>query len=195
MPNLYGRARRITVFKIVGIGIFLFLVVGLLLFNLFKKPTPVEEIPTFSYLSNYMKGIGYSCDDLEKSGASCTLKKANYSYFFQRYENGFTYIVEASSYIVEFRHVKNSQSHITFITNENALVGYQNKRYLCITDNALIGNLKECETSMGESLDLGAYLGAVESSIEDLKNLINSSMLDVDSLFRDYIWKKETSFR
>ena len=66
---------------------------------------------------------------------------------------------------------------------------------MCITDNALIGNLKECETSMGESLDLGAYLGAVESSIEDLKNLINSSMLDVDSLFRDYIWKKETSFR
>ena len=190
MTNLYGRARRITFFKILGILVGIVLVAFFVVSFLFKKTPPVEEIPDFYYLTSYMKGLGYSCENLEKSGSQCSLQKENYSYFFQRFDDGFTYVMRSTSYVVEFKHVKNLYSEILLTTNENALEGYRNKKYICSTDSYLVGNLVSCTASNGEKLTLGTYLGAVESSIFDVKNMLSASLFDETSLFKDFVWKK-----
>lgn len=189
MPNVYGRARRLTIIKTILFVLLAIFLIFILLQFIFKKPVLIEEQKNFSSLRNYLVGLGYSCDNLDKPGSQCSLNKENHSSYFHRYDEGFIYIMKAKSYVVEINHVKGMYHDIILTTNDNALPGNRNKRYLCTTKDSFLGALETCQTVDGEILERETYIGVVESSIADVKALLTSSGFNVDLLLTDYVWK------
>lgn len=189
MPNVYGRARRITILKIVLILFLVVFLVGLGVKIFLNRPVLVKENKNFLPLRNYLVGLGYSCDDLDKSGGQCTLQKENRTSFFHRYDEGFSYTVQSRSYTISINHVKNMSHEIILTTNEYALLGNRNKRYTCTTKDSSLLELDSCKTVEGELLDTETYIGAVESSLLDVKTMLEASGFAIDVLLTDYVWQ------
>lgn len=189
MPNVYGRARRIAIFKIILLVLLIFIVIAILLNIFLRKPVIVEEEKNFIPLKNYLVGLGYSCDNLDKPGGQCSLKKENSSTFFHRYDDGFIYIMRAKSYTVEIKHVKNMYHEILLTTNDFALFGNRNKKYTCTMQESFLGAFDSCRTAQGEVLATETYIGVIESSIIDVKSILESSGFNVDLLLTEYVWE------
>ena len=187
---MYGRARRIalarTIIIVVGIIIVLYMIISTLL----RSEAFYGENEKFEYLRSYFDGQGYVCKSIDQNGGSCSLKKNNFKYNFVRYDNGFFYLVNGSSYSLTINFLETEKNQIEFKTKENALKGYQKKTYYCTTNGLLTDELKECITKNGEKLDLDTYLGAVESGLMDINNIINASGYNKESLLKNYVWEK-----
>ena len=127
---------------------------------------------------------------IEKSGGRCFYKTDNSNYSFIRYDDGFNYVMESTSYRLVFNHTKAEPNKITFKTKNTSLEGYKNKVYDCTTKGSIIDELDKCTTEDGEVLDLNGYIGVVEDGIKEVNDILSSSGYNTDSLIDNYVWTK-----
>lgn len=187
---MYGRARRIAFAKkciIVGVAI---LVGFLVIRSLFTKNEYVDYNQNFNYLKSYFVNKGFTCKVIENTGGRCFYKTDNSSYSFIRYDDGFNYVIESSSYRLVFNHNKSEPNKITFKTKSESLDGYKNKVYYCATKGTIIDELLECKTDSGEKLDLDSYVGIVEEGIMEVNDILIYSGYNVDALLKEFVWRK-----
>lgn len=189
MSNVYGRARRLTIVKIILILIAIVIFVGIGIKLFLSRPVVVPQEKSFDSLQNYLVSLGYICDDLNKEGSFCNREKENKESTFRRYEEGFSYTLGAKSYVIEIRHVKNMYHEIVLTTNDNAFLGSRNKRYTCLPKDSFLGEVASCKTDTGEEIKIETYIGAVESALYEVKTMLEVSTYDVESLLKNYEWK------
>ena len=189
---MHGRARRIALaitVAIIAVVIFFlyYIITSLFTYNEYK-----EENMNFEYLRDYFVYQGYSCKTIEQNGGSCTLKKNNFKYQFVRYDDGFYYMIDGSSYTLTINYLENEKHQIEFKTKATALGDYKKKTYYCTTKGkgTIIDELNECVTESGEKLDLQTYIGVVENALTDINNIIEASGYNKDRLVNNYIWEK-----
>ena len=171
---MYGRARRIALARTIAIIAAVVVVLYLMISTLFTHTAYQEENMNFEYLRDYFIGQGYSCKTIDQNGGSCTLKKNSFKYNFVRYDDGFYYMIDGSSYILTINYLENEKHQIEFKTKATALGDYKKKTYYCTTNGTLVDGLKECVTETGEKLDLQTYIGVVENSIIEVNNNLDA---------------------
>ena len=194
---LYGRARRIQLVKKIGLIVVLLIVLVILILFLFQKHEEKNMNKNFNMLRTYFLNKGYMCEMIEKDGGICrsrlvdpeTKEQSHVQYIFTRYDEGFNYLVKSSSYSIEIRHIVNTYNDIILETTDKALDADRNKKFICQTDNSIVGNLVNCETAEGQKVKNDVYLGAVEMAISNLNNIINSSGYKRDKIINDYVWE------
>lgn len=187
---MYGRARRIALARTIAIIAAVVIVLYFIISSLFTNTAYQEENMNFEYLRDYFLGQGYSCKAIEQSGGSCTLKKNSFKYNFVRYDDGFYYMIDGSSYTITINYLENEKHQIEFKTKATALGDYKKKTYYCTTNGTIVDGLKECVTETGEKLDLQTYIGVVESAIVDVNNILDASGYNKERLLESYIWEK-----
>lgn len=187
---MYGRARRLEAMKrfLLVISIIVVIIVSFVIFySIFNKKDDNVE---YAYLSTYLRAKGFSCELLKYSGATCKLKGDKRTEYFIRYDEGFNYMIMTDSYSIDLYHV-DEEEKITFDTTGLALSGYKDKKYICKYDN-VIGQLEDCILEDGtEKLDIGVYIGSIESAMNELGMILKSSGYNVDVLLKEYKWQKK----
>lgn len=186
---MYGRARRIQALKILFLVVAIIVVIfisGTIFYNIFVKE---DDNVDYAYLAKYLKNKGYTCELLKYNGSSCKLDGAGTYNMFTRYDDGFEYTILTDSYYIAIVHVKDLEE-FSIKTNEKAFSGYKNKKYYCKFKDSLIGDLDKCTDEDNNSLDMEIYKGAVESAMNDLNNILNSSGYKVEELLKNYKWVK-----
>lgn len=187
---LYGRARRIKLMKqiILVVVILLVLVFGILF--IFKKTTESKNTnKNFNMMRTYFVNRGYTCEMIEKSGGQCNLRGKNVQYVFTRYDEGFNYLMKSSSYTIEIRHIVNTYNDIKLTTNSSALEGDKNREFTCTTNDGLLGEVNSCVDNNNGNVINEVYLGAVQTAINNVNEIINSSGYKRDKIINEYVWK------
>lgn len=188
--TFFGRARRIKLMKQVIIGALALLVLVILVLLVVKKTTEIkEEKKSFGLLKQYFELKGYTCEIIEKSGGHCELRGDNIQYIFTRYDEGFNYLVKASSYTIEIRHYVNTYNDIILTTNTSALDGDKSKTFTCTTNDGLLGEIQDCIDKNDVSVVNEVYLGAVQMTINQLNDIINNSGCNKNKLINEYYWE------
>lgn len=187
---MYGRKRRISFAIGVVVALVCIITGYLLISKLLENTVYVDPNQNYEYLKNYFRMKGFTCEILEKSGGRCYLENETKYIGFTRYEDGFSYIVRTSGYVLDIKHQESMKTEITFRTTNKALQGYENMSYTCKTKGTVIDELVECKTSSGTILNLNSYLGVIESAISDTKSALTASGYNVDTLLHEYKWEK-----
>lgn len=187
---MYGRARRIALARTIAIVAVIIVFLYYVISSLFTYNEYKEENTNFEYLRDHFVYQGYSCKAIEQNGGSCTLKKNNFKYNFVRYDDGFFYMIDGSSYTLTINYLENEKNQIEFKTKAAALGDYKKKTYYCTTKGTILDGLKECVTDDGEKLDLQTYVGVVENALTDVNNFIEASGYNKERLVKNYIWEK-----
>lgn len=192
--SFFGRARRVEIVeKIVYVLVGIFAVCLTIFLVTRTKDVFVDKNVDFAYLKQYLESKGFTCEMLQDSGGSCSFENDYSNYSFVRYNTGFVYILKTDNYRLLVNHVSTGTDYITFVTYDTAYYGYKNREYVCtnVDENNILSDISSCETSDGEVLDLGAYLGVVNMAVSDLNDIIDSSGYSKDSLINDYEWIKK----
>ena len=186
----YGRARRIELAKkaIIVIVALIFLIIAVV--SIFKNVQKSGKEEEFSLLKDYFARNGYICEMIQKSGGKCYSETPTSYKSFTRYDDGFLYLVKHNGYSIQVRYLEDTYNDIILETNGNALSNLTYRKFYCYTKDKINGELDYCETDDGEILKAETYIGALESTLLDLNNILNSSGYDVDKLINDYRWKK-----
>ncbi len=189
---MYGRARRLELIKkitiivvaVIGVLITARIVIGFLL----KKETNVE----YYQLKKYLTNKGFACESLITSGGACKYNSDNVTERFIRYDNGFDYLYNNKSYVIEVYHV-NGEDKILFNTGENAFANYKNLKYSCTYKESILNEIDKCTLLDDEDvvLDNEAYIGVINQKIYDLNLIIKSSKYDINDLLNNYKWNKK----
>lgn len=192
MKKMYGRARRIRLYVIIALVVCVVAAIFLVFFNS-KKENIVKNVDdnvNFRYLVDYFVGKNYSCEMLQKSGGKCYLNVNDKFYQFTRYDNGFEYVLRTNTYILIIKHTSLTGDTIDFRTNNNAVSGYKSREYTCTTKGSIISEFDGCMDSNGEQLELVTYIGVIEQSLENVKEILHASRYNVDELLNNYVWTK-----
>ena len=187
---MYGRARRIALVKAIMISLGIVLVVCISLLLIFKKEEVVDYNQNFEFLKNYLNGKGYSCEMIQKSGGKCILNTDVNYYSFTRYVDGFEYLVKSDAYSIEIRFTSETKNNVVFKTTSDALLGYKNSEYICELKSGSYDEISSCEDNNGKVLDMKAYLGAIDSSLYEVNNILKASGYDIQGVLVDHVWKK-----
>lgn len=188
---MYGRKRRISFAISVVVGIVCIITGYLVISKILEKTVFVEVNQNYEFLKYHFKSKGFTCEIIEKSGGRCYLETETRYMGFSRYEDGFLYVVRSPGYVLDIRHQESMKSGITFRTTDEALQGYKNMNYTCITKGTIVDELVECKTDKGVLLDLNSYIGVIETAIADTKAAIDASGYKVDVLLNEYMWEKK----
>lgn len=189
---MYGRVRRIELIQkiaiviVVLIGIFLVaeVVVSFLI-------TTSNGVP-FAELKKYFNGKGFVCENLVNTGAVCKYNTDNVTERFVRYDNGFDYLYNNKSYIVEIYHV-DGKDIIQFNTGDESFTNYKNIKYTCTIKGDILSEIDEC-VSVDDSdikLDNEAYKGIINKKIYEVSMIIDASGYNREELLKNYSWKRK----
>ncbi len=189
---MYGRAKRLNFLK--WIVIVLVAVLGVFYLGktvvslLIKEDDNVE----YRYMRDYLVGKGFSCQSLKSSGDSCKIKTDDVYELFIRFDNGFDYIYNNKSYVIELYHVGGKEK-FQFSTGDTAFSGYKNLKYTCSYKESIVGELDKCvlETDDTINLDNEAYIGIINKTMFEVRKILYSSKYDVDDLLNNYKWTKK----
>lgn len=189
---MYGRARRIALLKksiiavvsILSVFIIARVVIGLLL----TKENNVD----FYYLKKYLVDKGFTCESMKTSGSVCKYSSEKVKERFVRYENGFDYIYNNKSYVVELYHI-NGVDKILFNTGDDAFANYKNLNYSCTYKENILNELDKCVLVDDNDvvLDNEAYIGIINKKIYEINMIIEASKYDKEDLLNKYEWNKK----
>lgn len=187
----YGRARRLDLAKKIGFIVLCLVFIAICVSVILKREMFIDRNKNFEYLRSYLERNSYSCELIENSGGRCLrVNSAGGKNIFVRRDNGFEYSVKTHTYSVQIRHVKDTHEDIVFTTTSAALNGYKSKQYNCLTQGTIVSHVSTCQTENGELLDSDTYRGAINSAIDEALEILNASGYDINSLLKDYVWKK-----
>lgn len=190
--NLYGRARRLALYKNIGIIVGCIIVIIFIVISILKNTDNIVVRGEYDLLKDYFLNRGFNCESLISSGGRCVSTNENSKTTFYRFSDGFEYIVKTSSYSLVIVHRLEKEDEVSFKTTSNAFEGYRNQHFICTFDNNVLDSIKTCESSTESIiLDVKSYLGVIEQSQIDLTNAINSSGYSLDSLLQNYEWIKK----
>lgn len=188
---LYGRARRIELYEKIAYMVVGLIAVLLVIFLVTKQEDNTESNVNYSFMRNYFNSLGFNCDYLHRSGGRCFKDTGTTAYSFVRNDDGFKYIIETDSYLLEIEHSLLNGSWILFKTTSEAFAGYKNKSYECEVKGNVLEEFGDCLTKDGELMNLNSYRGVIEMAQKDLENIIESSGYYRKSLIYDYKWEKK----
>lgn len=192
VSNLYGRARRIELVEKIAYIVVGIVAVVLVVFLVSRQTTFQDQNVDFAYLREYMEAKGFVCERIHISGGQCVLSRENSSYIFIRQNDGFEYIINTKSYVLDMKHVLNEEDSISFKTYSDAFSGYRNKNYTCSFQENIIHELGQCiDEDSGSVLDLESYRGVIYQAMNDLNHIIDSSGYNKNELIENYRWQKK----
>ena len=175
--NVYGRARRLALYRNIAIIVGCLFLIIFLVSQLFKKDVNNIVLGEYEQLRSYFLKREFTCESLEESGGKCISTTDNVKTTFYRYKDGFEYIVKSDSYTLSIIH---------------RFDGYKNQKFVCAFKENVLGKVSSCEAEKdGVILDINSYLGIIEQAQTDLINAINSSDYSLDSLLLTYEWIKK----
>ena len=189
---MYGRARRLELFKTICIVIIVIIVVYILfriVMNIIPKKDTTEA---FYNLKKYMVDSGYVCENLKASGGACKITKDNLLERFTRYDDGFEYICNNGKYMINIYHADGKEKFV-FSTSGEAFAGYKNKEYTCTYKDNIVGELEECSLLDNKyaKLDNEAYLSVIKKTMIELNKIIMASGYNKEVLLNEYKWIKK----
>lgn len=192
MFNVYGRARRLALYRNIAIVVVCIFIVVFLLSLLFKEEEKKVVVGKYEQLRVYFLNRGFTCETLEESGGNCVSTTEDLKTNFYRYKDGFEYIVKSDSYTLSIVHRLEKEDTITFKTTAEAFDGYKNQNFICSFDKNVLDKVTKCE-AVKENLvlDVKSYLGIIEQAQADLMNAVNSSGYSLDNLLVNYEWIKK----
>lgn len=185
--NKVGLKNIIIIF---GILIVAFIGGYIYLNNRNTKPIQTPASEKFKALQSYLTSSGYTCQNLNSPGTSCEKTTDVNKFSFFRYDDGIHYITESLNYKVNILSRKDSKD-ISLQTYDSAFDGYQNKKYICKSENGTIlaSNIK-CKTDYNEELDNEVYLTVIKNALSEVRLIIDKSGFSVNKLVTDYTWEK-----
>lgn len=190
--NVYGRARRLALYRNIAIIVGCLFLIVFLVSQLFKKDVNNIVLGEYEQLRSYFLKREFTCESLEESGGKCISTTDNVKTTFYRYKDGFEYIVKSDSYTLSIIHRLENEDSITFKTTSEAFDGYKNQKFVCAFKENVLDKVSSCEAEKdGVILDINSYLGIIEQAQTDLINAINSSDYSLDSLLLTYEWIKK----
>lgn len=188
---MYGRARRIALVKKIIIVVVLVFIGYILFTKVFVKENFVDQNQNFAFMKNYFQGKGYICERIDHNAGRCYKETDDTYTGFIRYDDGFNYVDESTSYRLIINYMPNEVNNIVLKTNSNSLEGYKNMVYYCSTKKDLFSEIDKCITEDGEKLDVQSYIGVVEKAQTDISNIIEASGYDQKALLVDFKWQKK----
>lgn len=192
MVNLYGRARRIALYRNIGIIVGCIIAVVVIISIIFSGSEESTVYTEYDLLRKYFVDRGYSCEMLNTSGSKCNSSTDTTKYVFYRYDDGFEYNVKTSSFNLTIVHRLDKKDQLTFKTTSEAFEGFKNQKFICDYDNNVLSKVKSCEAEAEDiELDVKSYLGIIEQAQVDITNAINSSGYSLDNLLSNYEWIKK----
>jgi len=190
--NLYGRARRLSLYRSIVIVLVCIVAIIVLISLIFKNTNKAEFTNEYDLLKNYFINRGYSCELLNVSGSRCVSTTDNVKTTFYRFDDGFEYVVKTDSYSLVMVHRLDKKNELTFKTTSSAFDGYKNQTFICHYESNVLDKVSKCESAKDSViLDVKSYLGVIESAQVDLTNAINSSGYSLESLLLTYEWIKK----
>ena len=192
MVNLYGRARRIALYRNIGIIAGCVIAIAVIISIIFSGVKESTVSTEYDLLRKYFVDRGYSCEMLNTSGSKCNLSTDTTKYVFYRYDDGFEYNVKTNSFNLSIIHRLDKNDQLTFKTTSEAFEGFKNQKFICDYDNNVLGKVDSCVAEVEDiKLDVKSYLGVIEQSQVDVTNAINSSGYSLDNLLSNYEWIKK----
>jgi ABC-type transport system involved in multi-copper enzyme maturation permease subunit len=192
MVNLYGRARRIALYRNIGIIAGCVIAIAVIISIIFSSVKESTVSTEYDLLRKYFVDRGYSCEMLNTSGSKCNLSTDTTKYVFYRYDDGFEYNVKTNSFNLSIIHRLDKKDQLTFKTTSEAFEGFKNQKFICDYDNNVLGKVDSCVAEVEDiKLDVKSYLGVIEQSQVDVTNAINSSGYSLDNLLSNYEWIKK----
>ncbi len=190
--NLYGRARRLALYRNIGIIVGCILAIVFIINLIFGNNTESRVIGEFDVLRNHFVDRGFTCEMLNTSGSKCTLNNESNKTTFLRFNDGFEYSIKTSSYSLNIVHRLDKKDEVIFKTTSDAFLGFRNQEFICEYENNVLDPVEICESSGANvKLNVKSYLGVIEQAQADLTNAVNSSGYSLDSLLKNYEWTKK----
>lgn len=190
--NLYGRARRLALYRNIAIIVGCVIACIVLLVLIFGRKEDKVFLSEFELLRNYFIERDFSCEMLDASGSRCISNINNVKTTFYRYDDGFEYFVKTDSYTLTLVHRLGKQDEMSFKTTSSAFEGYKNQEFSCIYTNNVLGEINSCESITEDvTLDIKSYLGVIELAQADITNAVNSSGYSLENLLVNYEWSKK----
>ncbi len=189
---MYGRARRLELYRNIGIGIVVLLVIILIARGVIVFLNTKDNNIDFYYLKRYLNEMGFSCESLSKSGGACKYTSDNVVERFARYGNGFDYVYKNNNYVIEIYHVGGKEK-LSFTTGDGAFKGYKNLEYNCVYKNNILNEVDRCYLVNDEltELDNEAYIGVINNSMYEVSKMVEVSEYNRDDLINKYVWNKK----
>ena len=188
--NLYGRARRLALYRTIVIIIISIMIVVFCANFIYSKIINKKTYEEFELMRYHFVDRGYSCERLLISGSKCILNGDNVKKTFYRFDDGFEYVEKTKSYSLFITHRLSKSEQIKFKTNSSAFDGVNNKTFICNIDDVFTKVLS-CLSEDNIELNINSYLGIIEQAQDDLENAINYSGYSVDKLLTNYSWTKK----
>lgn len=190
--NLYGRARRLALYRNIAIIVGCIFAIVMLLKYIFAGDDVHIVVSEFDNLRSYFLDREFTCEALETNGGKCESNNDNVEVTFYRYDSGFEYISKTESYSLYIVHRLDKEDKIEFVTTSEAFLGYKNQRFFCTYEKNVLSSLGECETEDGNvKLDVASYIGIIEQTQSDITSAVVYSGFSFDNLTINYEWSKK----
>ena len=190
--NLYGRARRLSLIRNIGVIVGCIVAIILLLKYIFSGANTQVVVSEFDKLKDYYLDRGYTCELLSVNGSKCTSNNDYIKTTFYRYDSGFEYVSKTDSYSLYITHRLDKEDKIEFVTTSEAFAGYRNQKFICTYDKNVLTKVTECEAVAEDiKLDVKSYLGVIEQAQLDITTAITASGFSLDNLLINYEWSKK----
>ncbi len=190
--NLYGRARRLALYRNIGIIVGCICAIVFIINMIFSGSDESKVMSEFDLLRNHFVNTGFTCEMLNVNGSKCIADNENLKKTFYRFDDGFEYSLKTNSYTLLIVHRLDKKDELVFKTTSEAFLGFKNQEFACSYENNVLDAIKSCDSSSENiELDVKSYLGVIEQAQVDLMTAINNSGFSVESLLNNYEWIKK----